>query len=177
MWVDVRIPYEQGGRLADAYNRALVDSSADWVLFLDHDVFLANPRWYEMCLTAIESLRDDPKAACIGCLCGGERHKRTMAIKGEPDDRIEKHIELSKWYFQKYNYQLTKSKEYIAGYFMLVNRKIATKIGFLQQNKSINNIDVDFGTRLLEAGYHIYNMPGLYIYHRRGMKHLMKEFV
>ena len=42
--------------------------------------------------------------------------------------------------------------------------------------KGINNIDADFGTRLLGRGYHVYLMPGLYIYHRRGMKHLKPEF-
>ena len=45
MWIDVRIPYDENNHLAAAYNRALKESSAAWILFLDHDVFLLNPRY------------------------------------------------------------------------------------------------------------------------------------
>lgn len=177
MWIDVRIPYELSNQLAKAYNRALKESSAEWILFLDHDVFLCNPKWYEMCLLAIGQLKRDARAACITCVCGGERHKRTMAAKGTPSDNIEHHIRESIIHYQHYKVKLEQIQEYAAGFFMLVNRKHAQDIGgFVQQDHSINNIDIDFGNRLLAAGYHIYLMRGLYIYHRRGMKHLKKDF-
>lgn len=177
MWIDVRIPFDENNRLAEAYNRALQESTTDWVLFLDHDVFLCNPHWYSMCLYVIENLKDvDDHAACIGCKCGGSHHKRTVKQHGPPESDIEKHIAYSKKVYHKYGNMVRQIHEHAAGYFLLLNRQIATEIGFRQVKNSINNIDQDFGSRLLEAGYHIYEMEGLYIYHRRGMKHLKKEF-
>jgi len=172
----VRIPYELGNSLAKAYNRALEESTAEWVLFLDHDVFLCNPLWYEMCLNAIGQLKRDKRAACITCVCGGERRRRSMREGKAISDNIEYHIQESMIHYQHYRCELEQMMIYAAGYFLLLNREIALKIGFEQQNNTINNIDADFGTRLLAKGYNIYLMRGLYIYHRRGMKHLVKDF-
>jgi GT2 family glycosyltransferase len=177
MWIDVSIPYSETNQLAEAYNRALKNSSAEWILFLDHDVFLCNPLWYEMCLEAIKNLKADPLAACVGCAAGGQRHRRTMDNGFVPNADIEYHIKESKKQYAEYEGTLQKWDEYMAGYFLLLKREVAEKIGFHQVNSSINNIDQDFGTRLLEAGYHIYFMPGLYVYHRRGMKRLKLEFI
>jgi len=177
MWVDVRIPYDENNQLAMAYNRALENSSAEWVLFLDHDVFLCNPKWYEMCLNAIDQLKDDPKAICVGCVCGGEHHKSSMGRGFVPTSNLDYHIKESKHHFKEFGNSLQIEKQHIAGYFMLLNRKNAMKIGFRQVKSSINKIDQDFGDRSLAAGYHNYMMRGLYIFHRRGMKHLKKEFV
>ncbi len=176
MYIDVRIPFDENNRLAMAYNRALADGISEWVLFLDHDVFLCNPLWYEMCLEVIESLRIDPKVACIGCVAGGSRHKRTMEQHGPPNSQIEDHIEEAKRRYKLYGNLIEEINIHVPGFFMLLNRRIAEVIKFRQINSSINNIDKDFGTRLMEAGYHIYHMKGLYVYHRRGMKHLKKEF-
>jgi GT2 family glycosyltransferase len=179
MWIDVRIPYELNNQLARAYNRAIWENNdAEWILFLDHDVFLCNPKWYEMCLLAIGQLKNrDPRAACVTCVCGGGRHKRTMLEKGEPSDSIEYHIQESISHYKKYGVQLEQIEIYAAGFFLLLNKIYARAIGgFNQVNSSINNIDADFGNRLLEHGYHIYLMRGLYVYHRRGMKHLRKKF-
>ena len=177
MWIDVRIPYGDPG-LADAYNQALRESSAEWLLFLDHDVFLCNPLWYEISKQAILDLKEwDPKAACIGCKAGGEHHKSTMRRLGVPNSDIAYHIEQSRKQWRRFGPALDRVKRHIAGYFLLVNKEAALAVGgFEQKNNSINNVDQLFGQKLLDAGYHIFELPGLYIYHRRGMKHLKKHF-
>ena len=178
MWIDVKIPFDEKGRLAMAYNRALEQGDSEWVLFLDHDVFLCNPFWYEMCIAVIMACKQLPKVALIGCACGGERHYSTMQQNGNPNSNIEHHIKIAKENYLRHGTSIIQIPEHTPGYFMLLKREIAKEIGFIQnkENKGFNNIDVDFGNRLLEAGHHIYHMPGLYIYHRRGMKHLKKEF-
>lgn len=178
MWIDVQIPYGENGRLAAAYNRALRQGGSEWVLFLDHDVFLCNPRWYEMCVMAIETLeKSDSLVACIGCECGGERHRKALNTIGiEIPDSIEHHIDVSKYQYKKWGNTLEMINQHVPGFFMLLKRQVAIDIGFRQNGQGINNIDKDFGSRLREAGHHIYHMRGLYIYHRRGMKHLRKEF-
>lgn len=177
MYIDVHIPFGKQNQLAQTYNRVLDGGSSEWVLFLDHDVFLCNPRWYEMCIRAISTLQRDPLAACVGCECGGEHHKRTMAKQGKPDDHIETHIKISKMAYSQYGDLLQRIHIPVPGFFMLLKREVAREIGFIQKSPTINNIDTDFGERLMKAGYHIYQMRGLYIYHRRGMKKLRKEFI
>jgi len=177
MRIDVKIPYDPEEKLAEAYNRALEESTTPWVLFLDQDVFLCNPHWYDMCLYVIDTLNVDPLAACIGCVCGGERHKRSMAKGVTPSADIEFHIKRSRQHYREFGNLVQREKQHIPGYFMLLDREIALKIGFRQVKKRVNNIDQDFGARLMESGYHNYIMRGLYIYHRRGMRHLKKDFV
>jgi len=179
MRIEVKIPYSETGQLADAYNLALTEGDSEWVLFLDHDVFLCcNPHWYDMCVQAIEDLKSDPKAACIACIAGGERHKNRKTRAAVFADRIQFHIENAKRAYQQYGNTLVRREKHVTGFFLLVNRKIASEIGFVQVKPGrIYNIDIDFGNRVLEAGYHNYTMPGLYVYHRRGMGRLKDEFI
>ena len=178
MYIEVKIPFGENNQLASGYNRALAEGTSEWVLFLDHDVFLScNPRWYEMCVTAIESLKEDTKAACIGCTAGGETHKKGRDASPFNSDSIEFHIKQAREEYRKHGNTLIRKHKHITGFFLLVNRKIATEIGFRQQVPGvIKNIDIDFGTRVLSAGYHNYSMPGLYVYHRRQTWKLRKSF-
>jgi len=181
MYIDVRIPFDEKGKLSQAYNIALANGISEWVLFLDQDVFLCNPHWYDMCNTAILTAGVDPMAAAIGCECGGEYFRKDQVRLGDryaaPNADINHHIEVSKEKYHEYGNMIQRIHVPVPGFFMLLKREIATKIGFKQWRKGINNIDTDFGVRLMRAGYHIYQMRGLYIYHRRGMRHLKKDFI
>jgi hypothetical protein len=54
--IDVRIPFEPGGKLGEDYNRIMRETPHDWVLLLDHDVILSvNPIWYWICQQAIQN--------------------------------------------------------------------------------------------------------------------------
>ena len=180
MEIDVQIPYGTNQQLAEAYNRALLNGTSEWVLFLDHDVFLCNPRWYTMCLKAVDTLSVDPQAACVGCICGGERLNKEIKIQGDayvpPNSDIEYHITVAKEHYKVHGNMLQRRNVPPTGFFLLLKRSIAQEIGFVDQHKGINRIDTNFGERLIAAGYHIYTMRGLYVYHRRGMRHLQKDF-
>ena len=99
MYIEIQIPYGTEQRLADAYNQALINGTSEWILFLDHDVFLCNPRWYDMCVTAIDTLSVDPQAACITCERAGEwfNAHRNKGVR-TPNGDIDYHIEKSKEY-------------------------------------------------------------------------------
>jgi len=179
MKIDVKIPYSETGQLAEAYNEALMEGTSEWVLFLDHDVFLCNPFWYEMSLKAIETVKSDSKAFCIGCASGGSSKPTKNQLKMPyPIDSIERHITIAKQLYAKYGNTLQPRETHVTGFFLLMNRQKAKEIGFRQFIPgNINKIDVDFGDRGLAAGYHNYRMPGLYLYHRKGMRFLKKEFI
>jgi len=97
--IDVRIPFEPGGKLGWDYNRVMNESKNDWVLLLDHDIFLAlNPHWYMICQRVIKECKDDVGA--FGCYATAIGNTQQL-IKGSPrrGDGIPKHIEFAKKVF------------------------------------------------------------------------------
>jgi hypothetical protein len=176
--IETKIPYELNGDLAEAYNLAMQGATSDWVLLLDHDVFLAcNPYWYEICLEAVRKV--DEKTGLLTCVTSPRTKVNSglqnakVNVKGED---IKEHIQGAKQSWEDYGVELEEIKEYrLAGFFMLVNKRIWEKILFKDQGKGVNKIDWDYCDRLLEAGYKIYKMRGLYVYHHRGIRTLNWE--
>jgi glycosyltransferase involved in cell wall biosynthesis len=56
--IEIRIPWDSGGNLGAAYNRVM-QTSVDWVCFLDHDILQLNPNWYLMCCNAVKKVGHD----------------------------------------------------------------------------------------------------------------------
>lgn len=171
MWIDVKIPYEPGRKLAYAYNRAMETSKAEWVLLLDHDVFLCNPYWYDICLRAIEKL-NDTDAGLIVCMTSGPRQKLLQRVSLVQPSSIEESIILAKTIYDQYGAKLKPVTTTVTGFFMLVKRQVWEKVMFVKQRRGVGRVDIDFSKRLLERGFTIWLMMGLYVYHRRGMRKL-----
>ena len=52
--ISVHIPYSTEGNIGNSYNNIIENSKTNWILLLDHDVFLAlNAKWYEICMNTI----------------------------------------------------------------------------------------------------------------------------
>lgn len=167
--IDVRIPYGIGGTLAEAYNEAMQSSKQDWVLLLDHDVFLAlNPYWYEMCCAAVKA---HPSAGAFTCVTYG---RNGFDEDQTPTDDINTHQQIAHDIYNKYgNINESVNAYQLPGFFMLVNKSVWKSIGgFKTQGKGVNKIDHDFFRRVLEGNYHIYIMKGLYVYHKKGVRKL-----
>ena len=168
MWIDVKVPYEPGKKLAFAYNRALSETTAPWVLLLDHDISLVNPQWYEVCLQVIERLKDT-RVGLITCVTSG----KTRAFQQSSftnTDRMEYHIKKALQVYEQYGNQVIKVNTTITGFFMLVKRAVWEQVKFKDMGHGVNKVDIDFSSRVLRAGYSIYVMKGLYVYHRRQFK-------
>ena len=170
MRIDVKIPYEPGD-LAFAYNRAMEESYAKWILLLDHDVFLsANKYWYEILQQGINQLEELDRVGLITCVKSG-------AIKGTPqcsdiytgkdEHDMKKHVKIARILYENYGNLLKPVDTYrIGGLFMLVNKEVWRRIKFRTvKSNDIRYIDWDFTKRILKNDYKIYVMPGLYIYH------------
>jgi GT2 family glycosyltransferase len=178
LWIDVKIPYEPGNALARAYNRAMENTLAEWVLFLDHDLFICNPLWYEMCLDAIRQL--DGKrvgwitAKCNRIACPDQKHY----VKFDNNDIVD-HIKTANSLYKEKGNSLVKTDAIISGFFILTN-KTAWKAagGFKQVNGSIFGIDNEYKRDLTRAGFDTYVMEGLYFYHLYRQKtKLFQEFL
>lgn len=168
LWIETKIPYEPGHRLADAYNRAMRESSAPWVLLLDHDVYLAcNPHWYEISLEVVGSFHND--VGMVTCKMNGCKNRPQdpmIPITKETDLAV--HEGIAHNLFKRWGSSLMEVKtNLVAGYFMLVNRQIWKEIPFSPRNGRYK-VDQTFAGDLLKNDYKIYVMNGLYVYHRRG---------
>lgn len=170
MWIDVKIPYEPNNKLADAYNRAMENTTAPWVLLLDQDVFLCNPHWYTICLQVIEKLKNTD-VGLISCMTSGPKQKKIQKVECDDTDSINYHIDIAERQYRKHGLFAKEINTPITGFFMLVKKEAWEKVKFVNQGSGVNNIDTDFSWRMLDQ-YSTYLIPGLYIYHRRGLRKL-----
>lgn len=161
------VPYEEKGILGKEYNQILEGIEEEWVLFLDHDIFLrTNPHWYYICAKTINE-SDGNVGMFVPCTnrLGNEEQLHPGFPKGE---NIKEHIDFAKRLFSKYQFK-TKQISKGSGMFMLIRKK-----AWLESGKfpgfSMFQEDYKFCKRLSSAGWKIMRMEGLYVYHLRDRK-------
>jgi glycosyltransferase involved in cell wall biosynthesis len=164
--IDIRIPYKKDKLLGQAYNEAM-ETVKDWCLFIDHDVLMVNPLWYDMCCDAIDKI--GYKAGWItattnriGC------HWQQAGNYGIPvnkeEDDIKYHITLSKLIYTKNGNDIYEPGPYapFSGFFILTHKAAWEAAGgFADKWNCDNNYDL----AIQKAGYGRYVMTGLYCYH------------
>lgn len=179
--IDVRIAYEPGRKLAAAYNRAMQESTAEWVLLLDWDLFNCNPYWYDCCVSAIQQCGD--KAGWITGVTNriGGNSQKAQCYMPEDDpppqgNNIEQHMAYAKKMHRKYNevnkdgtlkrVHVQRFKGALSGFFILTS-KTAWKAagGFDENRKRLMGVDNNYSRAISQAGYQLWGMPGLYFYH------------
>lgn len=162
--IEVQIPYDTGGHLAAAYNRAMERATSQWVLFIDHDLFICNKHWYTMCVDAINSLGHNT----------GWITAVTNRI-GNPDQRAEgapkshdlvEHCAFARKLYEKHGSKVERCRGAMSGFWILTN-KIAwhSAGGFDENRKRLLGVDNKYSQALSRAGFAHYRMPGLYVYH------------
>lgn len=162
--IDVRIPYEPGGKLGEDYNRIMKETSHNWVLFLDHDVFLSlNPNWYHICQQVIEN---EKKVGMFTCKTNAHHSNTGQQDPDAPKDSdLLQHLEFSKKVWGENQYSCSKIDK-ISGFFMLVNKKAWEKAGGFP-GKAMFKEDWDFSRKVKKAGYELKIINGLYVYHMK----------
>lgn len=173
-YIDIRIPYEPGKQLGSAYNRAM-ETVEDWVLFLDHDVLLLNPNWYNACLAAIETVGHD--AGWITCVTNRIGCRRQKSVPPGDHDDIVKHLAYAKQLWNVHGNKLEQeigTQSPFSGFFILTHKKAWQDVGGFKDG--FTTVDNDYHKRLHQAGYALYVMPGIYVYHVYTRKGLWKTF-
>ena len=169
MWIDIRIPYGPNHQLAKAYNKAMSESVSEWVILLDHDVYLAlNPHWYEMCVNAAKTVSED-----VGMITCVTYNRNGFDLVVDKTDDISIQQQYAYQLFQKYGDELEEANTHkLAGFFMLVRKSTWENIKFEDQGKGVNKIDHNWCKRVMDSGQKIMLMKGLYIFHKRGVRKL-----
>lgn len=168
-YIDVRIPYEPNKNLGLAYNRAF-ETVDDWILFLDHDVFLLNPNWYHISQEAIKQVGHN--AGFITCVTNriGNPNQRVPAYAtGACGDDITAHSQYARQLYEKHGNNIRDITEIskiwkLSGFFILTHKQAWKDAGgFADGFLGIDNI---YGDAIINAGYSVYLIEGLYCYHR-----------
>jgi GT2 family glycosyltransferase len=174
--IDVVMPYEPGMKLAYAYNRAMQLSAAEWVLFLDHDLFICNRWWYEMCMEAIRKAPDNCGWITAVTNRIGNKNQKAVSRRGLsiPDtEDVGVHCQFSHELYKDWGTQLLRCRGAMSGFFILTNKAAWRAAGGFDENrKRLAGVDNIYSRDLNRAGYCFYKLPGLYFYHMYRKKNL-----
>lgn len=168
--IDTHIAYRPDMKLGEAYNEILEESQNEWHLFIDHDVLLVNPCWYEILVDIVQNLRaeslDIGLITCVTNRIESNTQRDSLAPKG---DDISDHANYAKEVYQRYGNTVVDITDtaIASGFLMLINRTAWKKVGGFCKGFGV---DRNFSERLAKYGQRIFKLPGLYVYHRRSQE-------
>ncbi len=160
-YIEVVIPYEPCNQLGMAYNRAM-EHAHDWVLLLDHDLFICNPNWNEACLSAIEKVGHEAGmiTAVTNRIATGIQQSHGCP---EHDDIIE-HCKWAKTLWDQHGPSVIEIPDDLAGFFMLTHKAAWKSVGGFVEDAGFH-VDGGYCAKIRDKGFKQYKMPGLYFYH------------
>lgn len=159
------IPYLPGGDLGKAYNQ-IMERAEDWVLFMDQDLFLLNPNWYEICLRAIKLYGKE--AAWITCRTNRIGRTEQRLLNAPKSNDIDEHRRMALKVWRENLMSMTDITDLppghlASGFFMLTNRRVWMEVGGFKEG--FLGVDNDYHVKIREAGYRLIRLGGLYVYH------------
>jgi GT2 family glycosyltransferase len=164
--IEVVVPYGEGMRLGQAYNDC-INRARDWILMVDHDVWLAtNPWWYEICLAAINKVGHN--AGWITCRTNRIQADMQKAPNVPSGDDLNVHRDYARKLYNKNRgivQNVTKIGKRFSGFFILTRRKICLSVGGFKTGTGLLHIDIDYYDKVKRAGFQMYLMADLYLYH------------
>jgi GT2 family glycosyltransferase len=178
--IQVHIPYDTEGRLARAYNRAMRRSTSEWVLFIDHDLFICNKYWYQICIEAVQRAQQmqEQKQIRVGWITAVTNRIGNPAqkVQGAPESHdLQHHCSFARDLYEKHGSNLERCKGAMSGFWILTNKTAWRRCGgFDEKRKRLLGVDNRYSQALSKAGYLHYRIPGLYVYH---MYHQKKLFM
>ena len=173
--IQVMIPYDTKGQLATAYNRGMERATSEWVLFIDHDLFICNRNWYSMCCDAINTLGTTTGwISAVTNRIGNPAQK----VEGAPlSHDLTEHIEFAKGLYEKHGSKVERCRGAMSGFWILTNKTAWRKCGGFDENrKRLLGVDNRYSRSLSMAGFPHYRMPGLYVYHIYQQKRLFMRW-
>jgi len=158
------IPFDVGGKLASAYNRAMERATSEWVLFIDHDLFICNKHWYQMCCSAIQQIGH--KTGWITAVTNRIGNPSQKVVGAPMSHNLIEHTAFARRLYLEHGETVERCKGAMSGFWILTN-KTAWKDcgGFDEGRKRLLGVDNKYSQALSRAGYAHYRLPGLYVYH------------
>lgn len=173
--IQVMIPFDTECLLATAYNRAMTRATSEWVLFIDHDLFLCNKHWYQMCCDAIDQVGE--KTGWISAVTNRIGNPAQKAQGAPISHDIVEHIAFARQLYLEHGSRVERCRGAMSGFWLLTNKTAWRKCGgFNEKRKRLLGVDNKYSQALSRAGYPHYRIPGLYVYHIYQQKKLFMRW-
>ena len=143
-------------------NKIMESSPSEWVMFHDHDILLVNPNWYKIVCDNIQKANNPGLFTCVTNRIGN-RHQR-IPLKDNHDD-IRKHREIALEIEKTGELKDTTEGHPISGLVMVTSKTAWKKAGGFREEGLYIGLDNNYFGRIKRAGYKIYIMGNLYVYH------------
>lgn len=157
--IEVKIPMFPGN-LGHAYNLGM-ETAREWVIFIDSDIYLrTQPKWYEICQ---EAIKQHGAAGLFTCVTNRIACPAQRCNDAPASDNLQDHIEYARRRFDKFKYLVNPiPRVKPSGFFMMLHRKTWDKVKF---PPGFLGVDNRYANQLRSAGFHVYLIEGLYLYH------------
>lgn len=158
------IAYDVESDLGRAYNEAMERlRDDDWAAFLDHDAMFTTRDWYKQIVQAIEV---NPAAGAFTAVTNriGTAYQLAKGI-GWDNHQVAAHRLLGGRLLEKYGHtvrDITQGPP-LSGVVIVISKKSWLKIGKFKSG--FLGVDNRMHYDLRDAGYKIFLLPGLYVYH------------
>ena len=162
------MPYASNANIGFAYNDTMTRQIDDWVVFIDHDVWLANPLWHNICVAAIK--KHGHEVGWFTCYTNriGCRFQKAPRIDTKSDDlKYHRQYALSLYQQNKGRVKdFTNAKGgRFSGMFILTHKQAWADAGGFNEHIGFFGVDIKYFTALKNAGYKVMLMQDLYVYH------------
>ncbi len=161
-------PHGANGQLGRACNEAIYYSPTEWTLLFDADVLLkCHPNWRHVCAEAIKTAPDAGLFTCWTNAIWAKKTAQPLVPPNPPDSmaKLSDHVRMARDIWRRHGYSVTEIKDpRVGGFFHLTN-----KTAWIQADgypgKGQFEEDHEYCRRLKDAGYKLYRIDGLYVYH------------
>lgn len=168
MKVHIQIPYCPEKNLGRAYNQAMSNlPEGDWACFIDYDVMLLTPDAGKILhdYATLMTKNEDRSEILLTCWTNRIHPKAHMQLyTGEVQDNadVRTHIKEAND-AKKYLYNVTRIRENISGFLMLIHKSMWEKQKFIEDG--CLGVDTEYSKALKARGSKIFRMDGLYVWH------------
>jgi len=140
-------------------NTVMESSPCEWVMIHDHDIYLANKDWYSIVVNNIERSDNPGLLTCVTNRIGnGEQKIKTDIF----NHNLEYHWHIAK---QQEGKPLREPTKPISGVVMVTSKTAWGKAGGFVEDRVIG-LDNRYHGDIIRAGYKVYIMDDMYVYHR-----------
>jgi GT2 family glycosyltransferase len=151
-------------------------ATSEYVLFIDHDLFLCNRHWYVMSMAAIRQLKGKPWG-WISAVTNRIGNPAQKSANAPISNNIEDHCQFAHKLYDEHGDKVERCKGAMSGFWILTNKTAWKKCGgFNEKRKRLVGVDNHYSQSLNRSGFAHYRMPGLYVYHIYRQKKLFMRW-
>lgn len=176
--IPVCTPYSSDKNLGRAYNRMIQQlTNFGFVCVIDYDVMFLTPDAISLIERYTHAFPQTGVFTCYTNRLHPQSDGQLFAGVCSENDSIRHHIDLAEK--ARKDFTVSEINHPIGGFLMVIRTKVWQEIKF-NENKKCLGVDNDFTKRVLDAGYKILRMNGVYVWHSyrlvggyRDKKHLL----